>query len=328
MGSNPSDVRTLLGPFAFPLPAETHACGYLKDREATDEAYAVLQLAPLSYHALMNRNFRRAGQVLYRPRCASCTLCRQIRVPVRDFQPSRSQRRCLVKNADLTRRLREPHLDREKHELYARYLRARHPGSPQSADLVAMRSFLYSSCVASLELEYRDPTGRLVGILAVAGSAVGLGNFLRFPGQAAQNGGGAFMIPYFLALLAAGHPDRLGRVGDGTLRRPQGLPRRTGILGVWCKGAFGRYAGVLGVLIPLGVYFYYVLIESWCLYYVSSISHRRHRRRSGAAPIADQVTKTRNFFGEVTGSAANGSLFEKVTYWVTRSSGRSSRPPR
>ena len=43
-------------------------------------------------------------------------------------------------------------------------------------------------------------------ILAVAGSAVGLGNFLRFPVQAAQNGGGAFLIPYFLALVLLGIP--------------------------------------------------------------------------------------------------------------------------
>ncbi len=44
--------------------------------------------------------------------------------------------------------------------------------------------------------------GTRVGvILAVSGSAVGLGNFLRFPGQAAAHGGGAFMIPYICALL-------------------------------------------------------------------------------------------------------------------------------
>ena len=47
---------------------------------------------------------------------------------------------------------------------------------------------------------------RLGVILAVSGSAVGLGNFLRFPGNAAENGGGAFMIPYFLALLLLGIP--------------------------------------------------------------------------------------------------------------------------
>ena len=44
--------------------------------------------------------------------------------------------------------------------------------------------------------------GTRVGvILAVSGSAVGLGNFLRFPGQAHAHGGGAFMIPYICALL-------------------------------------------------------------------------------------------------------------------------------
>jgi SNF family Na+-dependent transporter len=53
----------------------------------------------------------------------------------------------------------------------------------------------------------QDEWGTRLGvILAVAGSAVGLGNFLRFPGQAAQNGGGAFMIPYICALLLLGIP--------------------------------------------------------------------------------------------------------------------------
>ena len=67
---------------------------------------------------------------------------------------------------------------------------------------------------------------RIGVILAVAGSAVGLGNFLRFPGNAAQNGGGAFMIPYFCALLFLGIPDRLGGVDDGPLRGTEGLPLR------------------------------------------------------------------------------------------------------
>ena len=41
-------------------------------------------------------------------------------------------------------------------------------------------------------------------ILAMAGNAIGLGNFLRFPVKAAANGGGAFMIPYFCALFLLG----------------------------------------------------------------------------------------------------------------------------
>ena len=47
---------------------------------------------------------------------------------------------------------------------------------------------------------------RLGVVLAVAGSAIGLGNLLRFPGMAARNGGGAFMIPYFVAFFLLGLP--------------------------------------------------------------------------------------------------------------------------
>ena len=49
-------------------------------------------------------------------------------------------------------------------------------------------------------------SSRLGVILAVAGSAVGLGNFLRFPGLAAQYGSGAFMIAYFISLVLIGIP--------------------------------------------------------------------------------------------------------------------------
>ena len=43
-------------------------------------------------------------------------------------------------------------------------------------------------------------------MLAVAGSAIGFGNFLRFPGLAAQYGGGAFVVAYFCCFLLLGLP--------------------------------------------------------------------------------------------------------------------------
>ncbi len=43
-------------------------------------------------------------------------------------------------------------------------------------------------------------------LLAAIGSAVGLGNIWRFPAIAYENGGGAFLLPYLIALLSAGIP--------------------------------------------------------------------------------------------------------------------------
>ena len=105
-------------------------------------------------------------------------------------------------------------------------------------------------------------------ILAVAGSAIGLGNFLRFPGQVVQNGGGAFMIPYFIALIFLGLPLMwiewtIGRFGGGF-----GHSTAPGMFhSLWEKNRFIKYFGVIGIFGPIVIFLYYVYIESWLLGY-------------------------------------------------------------
>ncbi|MFC1624442.1 sodium-dependent transporter [Candidatus Omnitrophota bacterium] len=109
---------------------------------------------------------------------------------------------------------------------------------------------------------------RLGIIMAVAGSAVGLGNFLRFPVQAAQNGGGAFMIPYFISLFLLGIPLMwiewtVGRFGGGF-----GHGTAPGIFHtMWEKNRFIKYFGVIGIFGPLVIFIYYNYIASWTLAY-------------------------------------------------------------
>lgn len=156
---------------------------------------------------------------------------------------------------------------------------------------------------------------RLGVILAVAGSAVGLGNFLRFPGQAAANGGGAFMIPYFCALLLLGIPIGWAEWAMGRYGGRKGFHGAPAILGIWTKGASGRYLGVLGVLIPLGVYFYYVIIESWCLYYFLSYCGGG-LGIDQAASVADQVASSKSFYAAAKGESAHGALFSNGVHPV------------
>ena len=89
--------------------------------------------------------------------------------------------------------------------------------------------------------EHKQEWGTRLGvILAVAGSAVGLGNFLRFPGNAAANGGGAFMIPYFCALLFLGIPIGWAEWAMGRYGGRKGFHSAPGIMGALGGGTVGR----------------------------------------------------------------------------------------
>jgi SNF family Na+-dependent transporter len=106
---------------------------------------------------------------------------------------------------------------------------------------------------------------RIGVILAMAGNAVGLGNFLRFPVQAAQNGGGAFMIPYFVALLIFGIPLAWCEWAMGRLGGANRHGSSPGVLDMLWKHPLAKYLGALGVCLPLGVLIYYLYVESWTL---------------------------------------------------------------
>jgi len=140
---------------------------------------------------------------------------------------------------------------------------------------------------------------RLGVILAVSGSAVGLGNFLRFPGQVAQYGGGAFMIAYFIAFLIIGLPICWAEWTMGRKGGQLGFNSSPGILNAIIHHPIGKYVGVLGVTIPLIIYMYYVYIESWCLGY--SVNFIR------GAMTFDSIQQSGDFWATFIGKAQDGS---------------------
>ncbi|GAB4200834.1 MAG: hypothetical protein Fur004_18630 [Thermoflexibacter sp.] len=116
----------------------------------------------------------------------------------------------------------------------------------------------------------KESWGSRIGlILAMAGNAVGLGNFLRFPMQAIQNGGGAFIIPYLVCFLIMGIPLlwiewSMGRFGGrfGHHSTPfivQEMDK---------KRKYWKYIGTFGIFTNIAVAAYYCYIESWTLSYV------------------------------------------------------------
>jgi NSS family neurotransmitter:Na+ symporter len=112
----------------------------------------------------------------------------------------------------------------------------------------------------------REQWGSRLGlILAVAGNAIGLGNFLRFPVKAAANGGGAFMIPYFVAFILLGIPMMWVEWTIGRMGGAHGHGTTPGMFNILWKKAPSKYLGALGIVIPFLIVIYYNFVESWCL---------------------------------------------------------------
>ncbi len=118
-------------------------------------------------------------------------------------------------------------------------------------------------------MKQREGWGSRVGlVLAMAGNAVGLGNFLRFPAQAAQNGGGAFLIPYLISFVLMGIPLLWVEWAIGRHGGQFGHHSAPGMFDRMGRSRWLKYLGVFGIFTNLTIAAYYCYIESWTLSYV------------------------------------------------------------
>ena len=111
-------------------------------------------------------------------------------------------------------------------------------------------------------------SSRMAFILAVTGSAVGLGNVWKFPYMAGQNGGGAFVVVYLLCVVLIGMPVMMSEVLIG--RRGRRNPVATMALLGEEEGSSRRWrwVGALGVFAGILILSFYSVIAGWTLAYI------------------------------------------------------------
>lgn len=141
-------------------------CAYLSGLTTTQEYSITPRLTGDVYERLMDAGYRKFGMVLFRPVCEGCNACRPIRIPIAQFTPTRSQRRCLTRNRDLEIRIGPPILDAERIDLYNRYHAAqvgRCGWEAQTTDETQYSQSFVLNPLPSFELTLWD-RGKLIGI--------------------------------------------------------------------------------------------------------------------------------------------------------------------
>jgi arginine-tRNA-protein transferase len=178
-----------------------HPCGYHADRVAQNLVIDPLAAdLPEVYEIALTRGYRRAGGHIYRPACGRCSACVPARVPVAEFTPNRSQRRCLRRNADLSFSDAPARFSDEVFDLYRRYLGARHPGGGMDdAEREDFGRFLTSPWSPTRFFEHRLD-GRLLAVAVTDVTRHGLSSVYTFfdPDEAAR-GLGTFCILHQVA---------------------------------------------------------------------------------------------------------------------------------
>lgn len=164
--------------------------------------------------ALTQGGFRRSQNIAYRPACEACSACVSARLPVREYNFSRSERRVLARNGALTQHLVEAEATLEQFELLRRYLLSRHADGGMAdmtwPDYVAM---VEDTAVRTHMVEYRRACadigpGDLVACALVDRLADGLSLVYSFfdPECSRASPGSFVILDHIRQAAAAGLP--------------------------------------------------------------------------------------------------------------------------
>ena len=152
----------------------------------------------------------------------------------------------------------------------------------------------------------KESWGSRIGlILAMAGNAVGLGNFLRFPIQAVQNGGGAFIIPYLVSFLLMGIPLLWVEWAIGRYGGVRGNHSSPFIMGSLAKQRVWKYVGAFGIFTNIGIISYYTYIESWTFTYTIKSIFQSFNGLSSA-----EVSQSFNHYVGIVGTTGDGLVIK------------------
>jgi arginine-tRNA-protein transferase len=152
---------------------------------------------------LTRAGFRRSHDIVYRPVCPACQACVPVRICAEGFQPNRTQKRILKRNADLTLVERPAIASEEQYQLFSAYQRGRHAdGDMARMSFLDFRAMIQDGSADSRVLELRDSRNGLLGAMLVDTLSDGLSAVYSFFDPAAHRRSlGTYIVLAALGLL-------------------------------------------------------------------------------------------------------------------------------
>jgi arginine-tRNA-protein transferase len=189
---------------------ELAPCPYLPDRSERRLVTALDRPDPDRRHEqLMQAGFRRAQRFVYRPACPGCRACVPVRIPVARFVMTRSWRRILRHNTDLSAAERRLVATEEQYALFSRYLAGRHAEGGMSAmSWQDYRAMVNDSPVAGLVAEWRRADGSLIAVSLTDSCESGLSGVYKFfdPDEGRRSLGSLIVLWHVQRALELGLP--------------------------------------------------------------------------------------------------------------------------
>lgn len=151
-----------------------YTCGYLPNQLAQSLIATPQHLVDgHQYSGLIQQGFRRSGKFAYRPHCENCNACIPVRLPVANFQATRSQKRAYKQHLDLEASVSTLSFDEAHFALYKAYQIARHEGNEQEETAEQYRNFLVQSNVDSLIISFTlDGALKIVSVVDIVEDGV------------------------------------------------------------------------------------------------------------------------------------------------------------
>ncbi|GBF30597.1 hypothetical protein MnTg04_00539 [bacterium MnTg04] len=150
---------------------------------------------------------------------------------------------------------------------------------------------------------------RLAFILAVTGSAVGLGNIWKFPYIAGENGGGAFVLIYLLCVFMVGLPIMMSEILIG--RRGRRNPVTTMRIVGEEEGGSRKWAlvGIMGIIAGVFILSFYSVIAGWAMSYVFSTA--------GGSFVDADASQVKSIFDQLSGNWKLSAFWHTIFVVIT-----------